>query len=518
MRSEFNSGQLSEGMRNRHVLYGSTFSTDRIGKDCIYTIDPENIHAITANPFGDFEKSKWAVEAVRHIGSGVLLNEGEAWSRSRTMLKPIFSRTVVDEPTLMEPKVRSLITQMKLMHEREGAFEFHSLVDMLMLDVVTEFLLGKSTGCLEIPRSPEGEDAIQFLKLVRGFDGPAAKFMALDAPARLELLKSKPQLEKMVAGMQAFFRRKLADIMASTESAPTRSPPWSVFRTMKAEGYAEEQIQGELQNIFFASWDTTSALLANTLYVLVRNQPVQHRLREEIRSLHGNAPTKPDLSKMKYLPLVIKEGSFRPPSQTIKARHIVQVHVWPIKHPPRINPTEIMTLGCTALRLYSPVASHSRTAKVDTTLPRGGGPDGQSPIVIRAGATVVWSTYSLNRDPRWYGPDWAEFRPERWASPTRLWATHPKPADSATGFGIGADNFFMPFGHGPRACLGQKMALDEVSYVIVRLLQEFPCLVTKAGVEHSPFKEAEAVSFYNADGVWVSLGAAASSLQAGRGS
>jgi hypothetical protein len=68
-------------------------------------------------------------------------------------------------------------------------------------------------------------------------------------------------------------------------------------------------------------------------------------------------------------------------------------------------------------------------------------------------------------------------------------------------------DFFMPFGSGKRACLGQKMARGEVMYAIVRILQEFPLLEAReeSEAERSPFREAKAVSFCNADGVWVSV-------------
>lgn len=65
---------------------------------------------------------------------------------------------------------------------------------------------------------------------------------------------------------------------------------------------------------------------------------------------------------------------------------------------------------------------------------------------------------------------------------------------------------FMPFGLGHRRCLGQKMARGEVMYAIVRILQEFPLLEAREqGAERIPFKEAKAVSFCNAEGVWVSV-------------
>lgn len=76
-------------------------------------------------------------------------------------------------------------------------------------------------------------------------------------------------------------------------------------------------------------------------------------------------------------------------------------------------------------------------------------------------------------------------------------------------------DFFMPFGSGPRSCLGQQMVQSEVAYVIVRLLQEFQEM-RPAGVHdvhqdgaaasrQSCFREAKAVSFYNADGVVISV-------------
>lgn len=141
--------------------------------------------------------------------------------------------------------------------------------------------------------------------------------------------------------------------------------------------------------------------------------------------------------------------------------------------------------------------------------------------MVRAGATVVWSTYSLNRDARRYGHDWAEFRPERWAAAltrsNKDATTTPVVGsnrdreeqvdriesgnDDAIEIGENWRDFFMPFGSGPRTCLGQAMVQTEVAYVLVRLLQEFPRLSMDAADMGVPFKEAKAVSFYHEGGV-----------------
>ena len=138
------------------------------------------------------------------------------------------------------------------------------------------------------------------------------------------------------------------------------------------------------------------------------------------------------------------------------------------------------------LRLYSPVTSHTRRAKRDTVLPRGGGPDGKSPVFVPSGTTIIWSTYALNRDPGLYGADWADYRPSRWAEGRS-----------------GSSHFFMPFGSGPRTCMGQNLVQVEAALVVVRMLQTFSELRDEGGGRS--FCEAKAVSFYNGNGTMISI-------------
>lgn len=92
----------------------------------------------------------------------------------------------------------------------------------------------------------------------------------------------------------------------------------------------------------------------------------------------------------------------------------------------------------------------------DTLLPHGGGPHGTSPLFIPAHTRLVYNTYSMQRSPTLYGSDAERFRPERWADPSLR-----------PGWG------YLPFGGGPRVCLGQQYALTEAGYVTVRMVQRF---------------------------------------------
>jgi cytochrome P450 len=99
-------------------------------------------------------------------------------------------------------------------------------------------------------------------------------------------------------------------------------------------------------------------------------------------------------------------------------------------------------------RLYPQIPANVRFALRRTILPTGGGPDGNSPVLIRKGTGVGWSTYHMHRMESLYGPDSEEFVPERWEN-TDL--------ERKVGFG------FMPFHGGPRMCLGSECSRPVLS-------------------------------------------------------
>jgi cytochrome P450 len=128
-----------------------------------------------------------------------------------------------------------------------------------------------------------------------------------------------------------------------------------------------------------------------------------------------------------------------------------------------------------------------------TTLPIGGGPDGNSPILVRRGEVVIFSPYVNARRKNIYGQDADEFRPERWE----------------TGELASIGWAYLPFNGGPRTCLGQDFALMEVSYTLIRLLQEFPVITLPAHEKNEPIgteKQRLTLVLSSADGCRVQVG------------
>ena len=184
------------------------------------------------------------------------------------------------------------------------------------------------------------------------------------------------------------------------------------------------ELRSQLLNILLAGRDTTAGLLGWTFFLLVRHPHIFKKLRETVLDEFGTY------------------------------------------HQPR-NLTFEALKGCVylqhtmseVLRLYATVPINSRRATKDTTIPRGGGPDGNSPIYVKKGQEVNYSVHVMHHREDIWGPDVEEFKPERWVGRRPGWE-------------------FLPFNGGPRICLGQQFALTEAGYVIVRMLQRFDGIQT----------------------------------------
>lgn len=108
-------------------------------------------------------------------------------------------------------------------------------------------------------------------------------------------------------------------------------------------------LRDQLVNTLLAARDTTAATLSWLFYELAYHPDAYAKLRAEVIDIIGvnGKPTYDQLKNMKYLQWCINEGD--------------------LAHSTRL---------IVVLRLYPIVPFNARTAQKDTTLPRGGGPNG----------------------------------------------------------------------------------------------------------------------------------------------
>ncbi|XP_055589834.1 probable cytochrome P450 9f2 [Uranotaenia lowii] len=168
---------------------------------------------------------------------------------------------------------------------------------------------------------------------------------------------------------------------------------------------------------FLAGFDTVSTCLTFLAYELTLNPEIQDKLYEEIvethESLGGKSLTYDALHKMKYMDMVISES----------------------------------------LRLWSPVPAVDRLCVKDYTLDDGEG----LKFTIEKGTGVWFPVHGLHRDPKYY-PNPEKFIPERFSE------------ENHANINLGA---YLPFGVGPRNCIGSRFALMEVKAIVYYMLKEF---------------------------------------------
>jgi cytochrome P450 len=184
-------------------------------------------------------------------------------------------------------------------------------------------------------------------------------------------------------------------------------------------GLSDELIRDQMLTMLIAGHDTSTALLAWALYLLGRHPSALTQAQAEVDTVIGQQI---------------------PNSENIKGLHFLdQV----IKE---------------SLRLYPPI--HVGNRRVEEPLEARG-------YVIPANTRVMYSIYLSQRDAALW-PEAHCFRPERFDRAQR-------PAQPPF--------TYVPFGGGPRNCIGATFAQIEAKVVLVRILQDFYLKLTSKKVQ-----------------------------------
>jgi cytochrome P450 len=167
------------------------------------------------------------------------------------------------------------------------------------------------------------------------------------------------------------------------------------------------EVRDQLVTLFLAGHETTSHALTWTLYLLSQHPAAERALHAELDRVLGGRD--PRYEDLAALPYT---------EQVIDE----------------------------AMRLYPPVYTVGRRAREDTEI--GG-------YRVEEGSEAILWIYWTHRDPRWF-PAPNVFRPERFSPEER--AKLPRHAH-------------LPFGAGPRACIGKVFAMIEARLLLATLVQ-----------------------------------------------
>lgn len=219
-------------------------------------------------------------------------------------------------------------------------------------------------------------------------------------------------------------------------------------RSLPGPTMTESEMIGQCLFFFLAGFDTVSTALTFLAYELALNPDVQEKLSAEIaethQSLNKRSITYEALHSMKYLDMVISESLRKWPSAPAVDRLCVQ----------------------------------------DYTLDDGQGLQ----FRMEKGIGIWIPIYGIHRDPKYY-PEPDKFDPERFSEQRK--------GDIQPGT-------YLPFGIGPRNCIGMRFALMELKCIVYYLLLNFRLEKTER-TEVPPVLEKGYVTLSAANGVWLKM-------------
>nr|XP_020043036.1 cytochrome P450 3A9-like isoform X2 [Castor canadensis] len=362
---------------------------------------------------------------VGFMKKAVSISKDEEWKRIRTLLSPTFTSGKLKEMfPIITQYTDVLVKNLRMKVENDNTVNMKDIFGAYSMDVITGTSFGVNVDSLNNPQDPFVEKSKKLLKLDL-FD--PILFSVVLFPFLTSFYEAL-NISIFPKVSTNFFKSSVEKIKKDRLQDKTKHRVDLLQLMINSQNSKDTESHKALSDLeiiaqsiifIFAGYETTSSALSFVTYLLATHPDVQKKLQEEIDV------TFPNKAPATYDSLVQME-------------YLDMV----------VNET---------LRLY-PIASRlGRVCKTDIEI-KG--------VFIPKGTMVMAPIYALHRDPKlWQEPE--EFRPERFSKQNK---------DSIDPY------IFMPFGNGPRNCIGMRFALMNMKVALVRVLQNFtfkPCKETQ---------------------------------------
>jgi len=338
--------------------------------------------------------------------------KGTEWKRTRSTLSPTFSSSKLKKMSeILTSTIHTTISIIDTKVEKGENVDFNEVYQRLTLETIGRCGLGMNVNC-------QVDEKDKLLEMVRA---------ALDKQVDTIVILSScfPALESLLAWI--FSRRgrkrtnhvildKCWEVLTERRRNPPHPTPVDALQLCIDAAGADGKISDYeivAQGLIFilAGYETTAAAMNFTTYLLATHPEVQDRLREEIQQTFGDnvKPNYDNVNSLQYLDMVFSES----------------------------------------LRLYPPIPLHlGRWARKERTI------CGKR---IPKGTGVLAPTWALHHDPAFWKDPW-KFDPERFS---------PENRDKII------EMSYLPFGDGPRNCIGRRFALMEAKMALVEVFRRY---------------------------------------------
>ena len=464
--------------------HGDVVGLSLAGERCVLVGDPDVAADVLVHRAPLFVKEGTAFFPGSSLaGEGLLVSDGDVWARQRRLTNPAFRRAAVDTyaSSMANAGVSLLSNEWKTRSVRDVYEDFNTLTLRVVADALFgadvrgarameinaaikeafEFFGNRSSTGFIVPEWVPIPDNVRYNAAVARLDAAVYGLIAerrakrgessrdtssddrsttpVDVNRRVPRVNWDPERKDWV---DAEARTEEGRSTASSSGAASAASPDLLDRLLDARddgedgdgaGMDDTSLRDELMTLMVAGQETSAILLSWCCALLAQHPDVAERVAAEATSTLGpdplvNLPSAADVARMPYVEATVLE----------------------------------------TMRLLPPAYMVGRCCAEDVVV---GGYD------LPEGTTILVSPYLLHRDARnWDDPD--AFRPERWLEPGGTPGGSREATDAVTDNanaekdpseamakgalkGMGPGGVYVPFGAGPRVCIGTGFAMME---------------------------------------------------------
>ncbi|CAN6273957.1 unnamed protein product [Urochloa humidicola] len=401
------------------LTYGGIFRLNFGPKSFLIVSDPAIAKHILRENSKAYSKGILAEILEFVMGTGLIPADGEVWRVRRRAIVPALHQKYVTAMIGLFGEASDRLCQKLDKAASDGEdVEMESLFSRLTLDVIGKAVfnydfdsLSYDNGIVEAVYVTLREAEMRSTSPIPTWEIPIWKDISPRQKKVNESLKLiNTTLDELIAICKRLVEQE--DLEFHEEYMNEQDPSILHFLLASGDDVSSKQLRDDLMTMLIAGHETSAAVLTWTFYLLSKYPKVMAKLQDEVDNILGDGlPTIEDVKKLKYTTRVINES----------------------------------------LRLYPQPPVLIRRSLEDDML--GGYPIGR-------GEDIFISVWNLHHCPK-HWDDAEVFNPERW------------PLDGPNPNEINQNFSYLPFGGGPRKCVGDMFATFETVVATAMLVKRF---------------------------------------------
>ncbi|KAM6156412.1 cytochrome P450 3A4-like [Erethizon dorsatum] len=391
----------------------------------LFIMDPDMIKTVLVKECYSAFTSRRSIRPAILMRKSLFSSQDEQWKWIRTLLSPMFTRNKLKEMVpIIEQYGDALSKNLKREAEKGAPVSITDIFGAYSMDVIMGTSFGVNVDSLNNPQDPFVDKAKKLFKFDVFNPLIFLGFLFSFLIPIFEMLNISVFAKDSIKFFRDFVRRAKENRLDNNQKhrVDFLQLMMNSQESKDTESYkalSDVEIAAQSISFIFAGYETTSSTLSFIMYALATHPDVQKKLQQEIDAALPNK-------------------AFPTYDVLVEMEYLDMV----------VNET---------LRLY-PVANRlPRVCKKDVEI---------NGVFITKGTVVMIPTFVLHRDPKYWQNN-EDFCPERFSK---------KNKENIEPYA------YIPFGAGPRSCLGMRFALMNMKLAIIRILQNFslqPCKETQ---------------------------------------